>query len=48
MFKVKQLTLVMAFILAGCTSLAPDYQPPENVVPQQISLAKGTLVPTGG
>ena len=48
MFKVKQLTLVMAFILAGCTSLAPDYQPPENVVPQQFSLAKGTLVPTGG
>lgn len=47
MFKVKQLTLVMAFILAGCTSLAPDYQPPENVVPQQFSLAKGTLVPTG-
>ena len=33
MFKVKQLTLVMAFILAGCTSLPPDYQPPENVVP---------------
>lgn len=48
MFKVKQLTLVMAFVLAGCTSLAPDYQPPENVVPQQFSLAKGTLVPTGG
>ena len=48
MFKVKQLTLVIAFILAGCTSLAPDYQPPENVVPQQFSLAKGTLVPTGG
>ncbi|VDZ86245.1 copper/silver efflux system outer membrane protein CusC [Kluyvera intermedia] len=30
MFNAKQLMLMMAFILAGCTSLAPDYQPPEK------------------
>jgi Cu(I)/Ag(I) efflux system outer membrane protein len=48
MFNAKQLTLMMAFILAGCTSLAPDYQPPENVVPEQFSLSQGALVPTGG
>lgn len=48
MLKVKSLTLMMAFILAGCTSLAPDYKQPENVVPQQFSLSSGTLVPTGG
>lgn len=47
MFNAKQLTLMMAFILAGCTSLAPDYQPPENVVPEQFSLSQGALVPTG-
>lgn len=48
MFNAKQLMLMMAFILAGCTSLAPDYQPPENVVPEQFSLSQGALVPTGG
>lgn len=48
MFNAKQLTLMMAFILAGCTSLAPDYQLPENVVPEQFSLSQGALVPTGG
>lgn len=48
MFNAKQLTLMMAFILAGCTSLASDYHPPENVVPQQFSLSQGALVPTGG
>lgn len=48
MFNAKKLTLMMAFILAGCTSLAPDYQPPENVVPEQFSLSQGALVPTGG
>lgn len=47
MCKAKQLTLVMAFLLAGCTSLAPDYKQPENVVPQQFSLSQGALVPTG-
>lgn len=47
MFNAKKLTLMMAFILAGCTSLAPDYQPPENVVPEQFSLSQGGLVPTG-
>lgn len=48
MLKVKPLTLLMAFMLAGCTSLAPDYQQPENIVPQQFSLSAGTLVATGG
>ena len=47
MFNLKPLTLMMAFILAGCTSLAPDYQPPEKVVPEQFSLSHGALVPTG-
>lgn len=47
MLKAKPLTLLMAFILAGCTSLAPDYQAPENVVPQQFSLSSGKLVATG-
>lgn len=48
MLKAKPLTLLMAFMLAGCTSLAPDYQQPENIVPQQFSLSAGTLVATGG
>ncbi len=47
MFNLKPLTLMMAFVLAGCTSLAPDYQPPEKVVPEQFSLSHGALVPTG-
>jgi len=46
MFNLKHLTLTMAFILAGCTSLAPDYQPPEKVVPEQFSLSQGALVPS--
>ena len=47
MLTLKPLTLMMAFILAGCTSLAPDYRPPEKVVPEQFSLSQGALVPTG-
>lgn len=45
MFKLKLLTLSTLFILAGCTSLAPDYQRPELPVPQQFSLSRNTLVP---
>ncbi|VFS60481.1 copper/silver efflux system outer membrane protein CusC [Kluyvera cryocrescens] len=41
MLTLKPLTLMMAFILAGCTSLAPDYRPPEKVVPEQFSLSPG-------
>lgn len=47
MLKAKPLTLLIAFILVGCTSLAPDYQAPKNVVPQQLSLSSGTLVASG-
>ena len=47
MLKVKPLTLLMALFLAGCVSLAPDYQQPENIVPEQFSLSSGALVPTG-
>ena len=46
MLKVKPLTLLMALFLAGCVSLAPDYQQPENTVPEQFSLSSGALVPT--
>ncbi|MCS3609649.1 Cu(I)/Ag(I) efflux RND transporter outer membrane protein [Erwinia rhapontici] len=45
MFKFKQLTLTTLFILAGCTSLEPDYQRPESPVPQQFSLSRNSLVP---
>lgn len=34
-----------AFLLAGCVSLAPEYQPPQLPVPQQFSLSRNTLVP---
>ncbi|MET3817313.1 copper transporter [Pantoea conspicua] len=45
MFKFKKLTLTTLFILAGCTSLEPDYQRPESPVPQQFSLSRNSLVP---
>ncbi|TNV16838.1 efflux transporter outer membrane subunit [Buttiauxella sp. B2] len=45
MFKLKLLTLSTLFILAGCTSLEPDYQRPESPVPQQFSLSRNALVP---
>lgn len=48
MFKRKALTLSMMLILAGCTSLAPDYQRPELPVPQQFSLSRNALVPSSG
>ncbi|EPA8554247.1 efflux transporter outer membrane subunit [Yersinia enterocolitica] len=45
MFKLKLLTLSTLFVLAGCTSLAPEYQRPELPVPQQFSLSRNALVP---
>lgn len=47
MCKFKQLVVSTVFILAGCVSLAPEYQRPELPVPQQFSLARNTLVPAG-
>ncbi|ALR75867.1 efflux transporter outer membrane subunit [[Enterobacter] lignolyticus] len=46
MFRLKQLAVSTAFFLAGCVSLAPDYQRPELPVPQQFSLSRNALVPT--
>lgn len=49
MLTLKQLTLGTAILLAGCTSLAPDYQRPERPVPQQFSRSHNALVAvTGG
>lgn len=45
MFKLKLLTLITLFVLAGCTSLAPEYQRPGRPVPQQFSLSQNALVP---
>lgn len=45
MFKLKALTISTVLILAGCTSLAPEYQRPESPVPQQFSASRNTLVP---
>lgn len=45
MYKLKRLTLSTLFILAGCTSLAPEYHRPELPVPQQFSLSRNALVP---
>lgn len=45
MFEFKRLTLGTLFILAGCTSLAPEYQRPELPVPLQFSLSRNALIP---
>lgn len=45
MFKLKLLALSTVMILAGCTSLTPEYQRPEMPVPQQFSLSRNALVP---
>jgi Cu(I)/Ag(I) efflux system outer membrane protein len=45
MFKLKKLAVSTVFILTGCVSLAPEYQPPELPVPQQFSLSRNTLIP---
>ncbi len=38
MFKIKILILSLLLALAGCTSLAPDYQRPKLPVPQHFSV----------
>lgn len=45
MFKLKALTISTVLILAGCTSLAPEYKRPEFPVPQQFSASRNALVP---
>lgn len=45
MFKLKKLAVSTVFILAGCVSLAPEYQPPQLPVPRQFSLSRNSLVP---
>lgn len=46
MFKLKLFSISTIFILAGCVSLAPDYQRPERPVPQQFSLSRNGLTPS--
>lgn len=45
MFLLKQLSISTVFILAGCVSLAPEYQRPASPVPQQFSLSHNSLTP---
>ncbi|ENA0602974.1 Cu(+)/Ag(+) efflux RND transporter outer membrane channel SilC [Enterobacter hormaechei] len=45
MFKLKLLSINTIFILAGCVSLAPEYQRPAAPVPQQFSLSRNSLTP---
>lgn len=45
MFLLKRLSISTVFILAGCVSLAPDYQRPAAPVPQQFSLSSNSLTP---
>ncbi|QGY32021.1 Cu(I)/Ag(I) efflux RND transporter outer membrane protein [Pantoea cypripedii] len=45
MVKLTLLVAATVFLLAGCVSLAPEYQGPELPVPQQFSLSRNTLVP---
>ncbi|MDF7662254.1 Cu(I)/Ag(I) efflux RND transporter outer membrane protein [Erwiniaceae bacterium L1_54_6] len=45
MVKLTLLGAGTVFLLAGCVSLAPEYQGPELPVPQQFSLSRNTLVP---
>ncbi|MCU6406780.1 efflux transporter outer membrane subunit [Enterobacter quasiroggenkampii] len=46
MFLIKRLSISTVFILAGCVSLAPDYQRPASPVPQQFSLSRNGLTPS--
>ncbi|WP_054179219.1 efflux transporter outer membrane subunit [Trabulsiella odontotermitis] len=46
MFQLKRLSISTFFFLAGCVSLAPDYQRPESPVPQQFSLSRNGLMPS--
>ncbi|EOX3824899.1 efflux transporter outer membrane subunit [Enterobacter quasiroggenkampii] len=45
MFLIKRLSISTVFILAGCVSLAPDYQRPASPVPLQFSLSRNGLTP---
>ncbi|MGX5076955.1 efflux transporter outer membrane subunit [Enterobacter mori] len=46
MFTLKRLSISTIFLLAGCVSLAPQYQRPAAPVPQQFSLSRNGLMPT--
>ena len=45
MFTLKRLSISAIFLLAGCVSLAPEYQRPAAPVPQQFSLSRNGLMP---
>ncbi|WP_336665894.1 efflux transporter outer membrane subunit [Enterobacter mori] len=45
MFTLKRLSISTLFLLAGCVSLAPEYQRPAAPVPQQFSLSRNGLMP---
>ncbi|WP_431138512.1 efflux transporter outer membrane subunit [Enterobacter mori] len=45
MFTLKRLSISTIFLLAGCVSLAPEYQRPAAPVPQQFSLSRNGLMP---
>jgi Cu(I)/Ag(I) efflux system outer membrane protein len=45
MFTIKRLSISTIFLLAGCVSLAPEYQRPAAPVPQQFSLSRNGLMP---
>ncbi|HDR2759954.1 TPA: efflux transporter outer membrane subunit [Enterobacter mori] len=45
MFNLKRLSISTIFLLAGCVSLAPEYQRPAAPVPQQFSLSRNGLMP---
>lgn len=45
MFTLKRLSISTIFLLAGCVSLAPEYQHPAAPVPQQFSLSRNGLMP---
>lgn len=45
MFTLKRLSISTIFLLAGCVSVAPEYQRPAAPVPQQFSLSRNGLMP---
>lgn len=45
MFILKRLSISTILLLAGCVSLAPEYQRPAAPVPQQFSLSRNGLMP---
>ncbi|KFC08975.1 cation efflux system protein [Trabulsiella guamensis ATCC 49490] len=46
MFRLKRLSISTLFFLAGCVSLAPDYQRPQSPVPERFSLSRNGLTPS--